>query len=149
MVADLKGTIKKAMSDEVEVDFSAARDGDFAPIPPGEYVAKVISAKADRTKEGNHPKVVFRFEIDAGQEYAGRTFFKHCRTTGPGSGILRDILRALGFDVDSMTAFRPADAVGRTAVITVRFQKDSDEFQEISKVRPVDNTKKPVARKKL
>lgn len=133
-------TLKAARNNEVEVDFSAARDGDFAPITPGKYRATVRSAEAGVSKEGN-PKVIFQFEIAAGEEFAGRIFFKHCPTRGEGSGILRDTLRGLGFDVDGMKRFNPVDAVGREAVITVRFQKGSDEFQEISKVEAPPSAK--------
>jgi|FLYL01.1.fsa_nt_gi hypothetical protein len=141
--SSLRGTINNALNTEVEVDFSAARDGDFSPITPGKYRAKVVKAEAGTSKEGN-PKVVFQFEIADGEEFAGRIFFKHCPTRGAGSGILRDTLRGLGFDVDGMTKFNPADAINREANITVRFQKGSDEFQEISKVEALPGARKPV-----
>lgn len=137
MTKSFNDTLSKALSDEVAVDFSAARDSDFSPIPPGRYPATVASVETGVSKAGE-PKVVFQFKLDGPPEHAGRVFFKHCVTRGTGSGILRDVLRGLGFDVDGMTKFRPSDALGRSAVITVRFQKGSEEFQEISKVEAAE-----------
>src|SRR5690606_4580081 len=136
----LDKVLAEATTAEVEVDFSAARDGDFAPITPGEYRAVVDEATAGTSKAGT-PKVVLRFKIVEGEQHAGRLFFRHCPTRGDGSGILRDTLRALGFDVDSMTKFTPSDAVGREALITVGFQKGSDELQEIKKVKALPGAK--------
>lgn len=142
--SNLKDTIAQAMDDEVEVDFSAATSGEFEPLPPGDYEVTVDECKGGESASGN-PKVVFVFKLDEPLDGFTSTLFKHCPATGRGAGILRDVLRGLGFDVDKMTKFNPADAEGKQAIVTVRFQKDNPEFNEVTKVKAVPG--KPAARR--
>lgn len=147
----LKDKLAKATNGDVEVDFSAAREGGgFDAIEPGDYEAEVETCESGTSKAGA-PKLVFRFKISEGEEHAGRVFFKHCPTSGDGSGILRDVLKALGFDVDKMTKFSPGDAVGREAVIVIGFQKGADRndpeaLQEIKRVKAIPGAKPVTSR---
>ncbi len=131
----LKDKLKEALNDEVEVDFSGASDGNFDPIEIGDYEAVVDSSEVGTSKAGG-PKVVVVFKIVEGEKHAGRTFFRHCPATGRGAGILRDTARALGVDVDDKAKkFKAGSLVGKRAIITIAFQKGSDEYQEIKKVK--------------
>lgn len=132
-MSQLDDTIATAMSDEVPVDFSGAKDNNFEPLPDGDYTAKVTEAKVGVAKSGN-PKVQFTFEVTDGP-HAGRMLFRHCPTSGAGSGILRDALVALGFNVDEMKAFSPKTAIGRTAVLTVARQANNPAFNEVKRMK--------------
>ena len=124
--------IKEALEDEIDVDFSGAGEKkDFGPIDPGRYTFEVVECEPGVSKEGN-PKVTFKVKIAAGQANAGRTFFKHCPTSGAGSGILRDMLEALGMPASK---FRPKDALGRQLSLEVRMQPGSDTYQEATSPR--------------
>jgi hypothetical protein len=139
----LKDKLKDAMNDEVEVDFSGASEGgDFAPIEIGDYEMIVEESTAGISK-ANAPKVVVRFKIVDGEKHAGRVFFRHCPTTGSGSGILRDTARALGVNVDDKAKkFKPSELVNKRCICTVGFQKGSTELQEIKKVKALAGAKK-------
>lgn len=134
--------LKDAMNDEVEVDFSGASEGgDFAPIDIGDYEAIVDESTAGVSK-ASQPKVVVRFKIVDGEKNAGRVFFRHCPTKGSGSGILRDTARALGVNVDDKAKkFKPSELVGKRCVISIGFQKGSNELQEIKKCKAVAGKK--------
>lgn len=135
--------LKDAMDDEVEVDFSGAGEGgDFGPIDIGNYEAFVDESTAGIAKSGD-PKVVVRFKIADGEKNAGRVFFRHCPTKGKGSGILRDTARSLGVNVDDKAKkFKPSELVGQRCIITIGFQKGSNELQEIKKCSAVAGAKK-------
>lgn len=144
MGRSLSDVVSDALNDEVEVDFSGATGGGFGPIPSGDYRA-FVDESVPGFSHAKMPKLVLRFRICDGEENAGRVFFRHCPTQGKGSGILRDTLKALGFDVDNMTGFKPGDALNKEAIISIGFQKghsadnpDPDlQRQEIKKVKPV------------
>lgn len=125
--------------DEIDLDFSSAREG-FGKIALGEYNAVVIEATPG-TSGNKNPKVVVKFQIEDDDERKakGRTFFKHCPAAGDGAGILRDVLKALG--IDAGEKLKCSTLVGKKCVIVVRDQKDSDEFQEIAKVKPAKSGK--------
>lgn len=139
----LKDIVADAVSDTVVIDFSEAREGGFEPLEPGPYQVTVasctpgISKPKPGKKEGN-PKLVIVFELDEPIDGFTKTVYKHCPTKGEGSGILRDVLRGLGFDVENLPVpFDPETVVGRQAIITVKYQKDRPEFNEITKVQPI------------
>lgn len=140
----LKDTLDRAMNDEVDVDFSGAREGGFGPIEPGDYNATVIECSADVVKNGDNkgaPKVVFKFRINDGEAHAGRVFFKHCVTKGEGAGILRDVLRSLGANTDELRKVKPSAYVNKQCIINVRFQKNSPEQQEVGYTKAAKGTK--------
>lgn len=130
----LDSTLARATKDEVEVDFSGAREsGDFSPLTPGDYEAVVHSCEPGTSDSGN-PKLVFQFKVTE-DPYVGRILFKHVPTKGDGSGIARDVLSGLGFDTATMRKFSPASALEKACVITVAIQKDNPDFNEIKRVK--------------
>lgn len=138
----LKDKLKDAMNDEVDVDFSGAGEGgDFGPVEIGDY-EMVVSESTIGSSKANKPKVIVVFKIVEGSKNAGRVFFRHCPTTGAGSGILRDTARALGVNVDDAdTKFKASSLIGKRCINTVGFQKGSDEYQEIKRSKPVPGAK--------
>jgi hypothetical protein len=135
----LKDKLKEALNDEVEVDFSGASEGgDFAPIPIGDYEL-LVEASASSTSKAGNPTVKVQFKVDQKDSaHNGRVFFRHCPTKGKGSGILRDTARALGEDVDDKAKkFKPSSLIGKRAIGTIGFQKGSDEYQEIKKLKAI------------
>lgn len=132
----LKDKLDQAMAgDEIDLDFSQARDQDFGDIDPGEYEFEVIKAESGVSGKGN-PKAVFQLKIVDEGKFLGRIMFKHAPTKGEGAGIFREVWRACGFDVD-VKKVKLSDSIGKHVLGTVRFQKDSDEFQELTKLKPV------------
>lgn len=121
-----------AETGSVPVDFGAARDDDFGPVAPGTYEAVIEECRPSTSKAGN-PTVVFRFRL-VEDGVNGRVLFRHCPTSGNGAGILRSTLRGLGFDVDSMTSFNPAEAEGIECRLDVGIQKNNPEFNEVKRV---------------
>jgi hypothetical protein len=143
----LRDKINEALDDEIDLDFSSARDSDFSPVECRQYEFEVVSAKPGTSGSGN-PKVVFELRIVDDSPAKGRLFFKHCPTRGEGSGILREMLRALGIDPEA-PKLKPADTVGKHILGTVRFQKDSDEYQEVVKPKAVAGKSSGARRTKL
>lgn len=133
----LKDTLEKAMNDEVDVDFSGASEG-FGLITNGEYEFECTSGEPGTSKEGN-PKVVLKLKIVEAQEHAGRTFFKHCPSTGAGSGILKEAMEAHGVVLDPKSGkLKPSAFVGRRCLGTVRVQPgDAEGRQEVVFLKPV------------
>lgn len=139
--SNLDATLARATKDEVEIDFSGARESnDFAPLVPGDYDAEVHSCEPGTSASGN-PKLVFQFKVTEAGPYAGRILFKHVPTKGDGSGIARDVLNALGFDTATMRKFKPTEALGLACVLSVAIQKDNPDFNEVKKVKAAAKAK--------
>jgi hypothetical protein len=133
----LKDKTKEALNDEVEYDFSGAREGgDFGPIEVGPYEAVVETAEPHVSKAGNNT-AKFMFKIVEGEKNAGRVFFRHCPLTGAGSGIFRDTAAALGADLTKGKKVSLGQFVGVHAIITIAYQKGSTDQQEIKRVTAV------------
>ncbi len=140
-MASLDEVLNNATTDEVDIDFSSAVT--FEPLPPGTYVLEIESVEPGRSKAtadaptGN-PKLVWKFVVIGG-EFEGRVLFRHSPTTGKGSGLTKDVLRALGVQgLDSpQVKFKMSTAVGQRVEADVVIQKDNEDFNEIKKLRPV------------
>jgi len=133
----LKSQLKDALNDEVEYDFSGAREGgDFGPIDTGDYEA-VVEEAVPHTSKANNPTARFQFKIVEGEKNAGRVFFRHCPLSGAGSGIFRDTAAALGADLTKGKKVSLGTFVGKHAIITIAYQKGSTELQEIKRVKAV------------
>lgn len=127
----LDDVVGAALDDEVEIDFSGAREGgDFDVLPAGNYDAVVESTDTGVSGSGN-PKLVIRFKLEN-----GRVQFKHCPLRGEGSGITRDVLTALGVDTEGMRKFNRKSIEGTPCVLVLGIQKDNPEFNEVKKVKP-------------
>lgn len=118
-------------TDEVVLDFSGAVD--FDPIPDGAYAAKVLNVVSGTSKAGA-PKLEWTFGItDA--PHVGRQIKRHTPTTGKGSGLAKQVLKALGIDTSDPTVrFRPSQAVGEAVVLIIGRQKDNQDYNEIKRV---------------
>ncbi len=140
-MASLDEVLNNATTDEVDIDFSSAVT--FEPLPPNTYVLEIESVEPGRSKptadapQGN-PKLVWKFVVIGG-EFEGRVLFRHSPTTGKGSGLTKDVLRALGVQgLDSpQVKFKMSTAVGQRVEADVIIQKDNEDFNEIKKLRPV------------
>ncbi len=152
MAASLKDTLANATSDEVDIDFSGAGEslGDLQNNPPGTYNVRVSECEVGTSGSGN-PKVVFVFELDQKNEGCWPSERRHCPTSGKGSGILKDTLAALGYDIAAIESgkerFKPSSALGRQAIIVVGPQKDKPEYNEIKKIKAVPGAKPAAGRR--
>jgi hypothetical protein len=126
-----------AGEDEVIVDFSGAID--FDALPKGRYNAKVLKAEPGASKSGN-PKIKWTFGItDAA--FAGRQVIRHTPTTGKGSGLTKQVLKAIGLAKDGeQIRFRPSEAIGKECQVDLIIQLDDagneTDFNEVKKVLP-------------
>lgn len=119
--------------DEVEIDFSGAVD--FDPIPDGNYTARVLKCEAGLSKSGN-PKLAWTFGLTE-DGFVGRQLIRHTPTTGKGSGLAKQAMKALGFDTQGdRVRFKPSAAVGKDCILVVGKQKDNPEYNEIKRVNP-------------
>ncbi len=119
--------------DEIVLDFSGAVD--FDPIPDGTYEAKVLNVIANKSKGGN-PKLEWTFGITEAP-HIGRQMKRHTPTTGKGSGLSKQVLKALGVDTSATNVtFKPSQAVGQAISLVVGRQKDNADYNEIKRVNP-------------
>lgn len=119
--------------EEIVLDFTEAlASGDYEV---GRWPAVVKECYAGTSNEGN-PKLVWEFEFTDGPN-KGRVMKRSTPTTGKGSGISRQTIKALGFETEGEKVnFRPSAAKGRACEVEVRQQKNNTDFQEISRVYP-------------
>lgn len=137
-MADLDSILETASSDDVVIDFSEAVDFDL--LPDGDYSALIESAEQGKSKEGN-PKIVWKFVIQSGPEtagkVAGRILFRHTPITGKGAGLAKQVIKAIGGNVDGdRIQFKLSSAKGKGVVLVVGKQKDDPNFNEIKRVKP-------------
>lgn len=138
----LDDIVNDALDDEVDVDFSGAKEGDYDDVPHAEYVWVVESAKKDSSSKGD-PAVVITFVIAEG-ECAGKKKSKFCMLVGGGSGITRQVLRALGFAVDSDSfRLKLGELAGRRCLASVKQQKNDPQYQELYKFKAAGGGSQP------
>lgn len=117
--------------DEVDIDFSGAVE--FDPIPADDYIAVIEEVEPGLSKQ-KAPKLTWKFRITEGP-HAGRKLMRHTPTTGKGSGLTKQVLKAIGQDTsDKRVKFRPSSAVGQTVLLVVGMQEGTD-FNEIKRVK--------------
>lgn len=130
--------------EEVELDFSGAVE--FEPIAVGDYRAVVkecvsgVSKPSAASPQGN-PKLVWTFVITEEGSAKGRQQMRHTPTTGKGSGLSKQVLKAVGEDITAtQIKVKPAKYVGKEVILSIGIQ-DGTEFNEITKVKPVPAAK--------
>lgn len=142
MASSLKDKLADATNDEVEVDFSEAREGlgELEDLPKGTYNATVIECEPGESQSGN-PKVAFKFEIAEDEKVDGcwPTVFRHAPTSGAGSGIFRDTVEALGFDIAALesgkTRFKCSEAIGIPCLLVIGARKGEPDRTEVKRVK--------------
>ncbi len=60
---------------------STAAAGDFGPIPPGEYVARIVDGGVKQSRSNSTPGYSLSFEVIAPAEFKGRKFWHDCWLT--------------------------------------------------------------------
>lgn len=138
----LDNIVNQALDDEVEVDFSGAKEGGglYDDVPHDEYLWEVIGCEKKTSKPSEkNPQGAPMLKVDVaivGGEYDGKRKTINCMLQGGGAGVTRDLLRVLGFDVDSPTfKLKMGDTVGKRFLGTVRQQKNDPQYQEIVKLK--------------
>lgn len=147
MPSKLRDKLSAAQDDVIVPDYSEARDSlpDFEDLPIGTYSATVIECETGTSNAGG-PKVVFKFEVAEDEQVEGcwPTVFRHAPTSGPGSGIFRDTVEALGFDPEE--PFKCSSAIDRECVVVIGKRKNG-EGTEVKRVKAVPGAKaKPAAK---
>lgn len=61
---------------------------DFSPVPPGKYIAKLITSELKRTKDDTGEMLVLNFEIAAG-EYLGKSFISRLNLVNASTTTVR------------------------------------------------------------
>lgn len=117
--------------EEVELDFSGAIE--FDPVPADTYPA-VIKDCVPGTSKAGEPKLTWTFILSEGK-FAGRQLMRHTPTKGKGSGLSKQVMKAIGVDVNNVTTkFRPSTAAGKHVLLEVGIQEGT-EFNEIKRVK--------------
>lgn len=119
--------------EEVDLDFSEATA--FEPLVKGRYAATIKDCVPGTSGAGN-PKLTWTFVVtDA--PYAGRQLMRHTPTKGKGSGLSKQVIKAIGQDTSQTSMkFRPSSAAGKEVLLDVDIQEDNPDFNEIKKVLP-------------
>lgn len=141
----LDDTLKDAMEDDVDIDFSGASEG-AGPWPTGtallsRIVKSVVGKNSDEAKEPGAPNIKIEWKQVEGGKVVGWPLRATLQVRGPGSGFLRDLLVATGKTPPAGTKLKASSLVGAEAMVTARYQKGSgpDEettYQEVAKVAP-------------
>lgn len=137
-MASLDDVLADATSDEVEVDFSAAVS--FENLPTGTYGFEIEEcepgASGENAKNPGAPLLVWKFVVIDG-EHTGRTMFRHSPITGKGSGLTKEVLKAIGVpDLDNPSIkFKRSTVIGQKLTGDVRPQKGEDDYVELVKLR--------------
>lgn len=119
--------------DEVELDFSGAVE--FDAIAEGTYAAVVKDCVPGLSKK-QEPKLTWTFVVTEEGPAKGRQLMRHTPTRGKGSGLSKQVIKAIGGDVSqTQTKFKPSSAAGKHVILEVGIQEGTD-FNEIKKVRP-------------
>jgi hypothetical protein len=102
---------------ELVIDFSETQS--FDPLPPGDYVVSVESAKPGKSTAGN-PKVSLQVKVIEGEQ-EGRMLFDDLVLTGKGAFKIRQALKAFGLlDSDQdQVRLDSDDLVGCVGTVTV------------------------------
>lgn len=125
----LDEVLSNATSDEVDIDFSEAKE--FGAVPAGTYEAVIEEAKpgvtGPRSKTPGTPKIAWRFKVTEEGPAKGRVFFLHTALKGEQSGRAKEVLRVLGVDVSGPNIkFKTSQAVGQKVTIVVDKDDDPD-----------------------
>jgi hypothetical protein len=140
-MASLDEVLNNATSDEVEIDFSSAVT--FENLPDGTYTFEVEecepSVSGEKSKNPGAPLLHWKFVVVAPEEFVGRVMHRHSPTNGKGSGLTKDVLKALnvpGLD-DPKIKFKRSTAIGQQLVADVQPQKGDDQYVEMVNLRPL------------
>jgi len=124
----------------VVVDFSdtesrgGKRSGRSAHLPEGDYAAKCIEAKLDKSSEKETPGVFVTYEISKG-EYKGKRVRDALWLTDKSLWRVRQTLEAMGIDVPSKRVkINPKSMVGKTVAITL----EDEEYENRVRSRVTD-----------
>lgn len=116
-----KETIDMTAEGDFVVDFSEIAD--LGPIPAGQYVASVVTAKPGSSQSG-HPKIDLAWRIEEG-EYENRQIFDTLAFHPNALAITKRKLLNMGFPEDFSGELTPDDLVGITATLTVTIEQST------------------------
>ena len=103
------------------IDFSAVED--LKPIPDGNYLASITSAKAGMSAN-NNPKIDLTWKVEQG-EFEGRNVFDTLTFTAKSAYRVKMTLMALDFPEDFSGEVTPDDLIGKTAYILVKIESST------------------------
>lgn len=122
-----------------DLDLDSVEDNDFSPIPPGEYVVRLLSLENKSTQKGDK-MLVWQMEVATG-DHAKRQLFLRTVFTQKALFKLKQAVVAFGLWESGPLKLDPAKAVGALATAKVKRrnyvhngeQKVGEEIERLSK----------------
>lgn len=126
--------------DELSFDFTdAGHNVDFKKAAPaGTRPARIRSVKPGKSKAGN-PKITFEFQILEPSAWRGKVMFSHVPASGSKSAKGKQILAAVGIEVDPddpVLRFKRSEVVDQHVVIESEPQRSNPQYDEVLNVYP-------------
>lgn len=110
----------------IQVDLTQANND---PIPSGTYLAKVVKAEEKESQKGN-AYINWEFDIISDDsEIDGRKFWCATVTAGKGAFKLKELLEALGMDLDGLESIDPDEFLGMEVKVTLGIRSYEQDGQ--------------------
>lgn len=105
-------------------------------MPKGDYIARVTEPPTQEKSSNGNFMMKVAFEVIEG-EYTGAMMWRRYMLKGRAGAWTREFLEALGLDAEAAgeKPINPRDIDGKKCVISVRPQKNNDDFDEVYKVK--------------
>ena len=116
-----------------KVDFSTVSDiADFAPIPDGQYLCRLVDVEPDLTRSGDEMWKL-RWQVEGG-EHDGRLLFDNLVFTPKAMSRVKLICACCALDVSGQMDLDPAMLLDKRALVDT-YQDDYEDDKGQMKVR--------------
>jgi hypothetical protein len=133
---DLEAALEEVGNEEWVVDYSAAGQGDFTPLPPDTYHVRIekttykISKSAKKT-----PMVTCQLDVTEG-EHKGRKLFVHLLLSGAATWKTRKNLKALGIESEGDSIRLSPPMLADKEALAVVSGKDPEFPDSVDELKP-------------
>jgi hypothetical protein len=118
------------------VDFTDIGDVcNFAPVPDGEYLVRLVDIETDRTKSGDEMWKL-RLMVEGG-EHDGRLLFDNMVFSSKALSRVKLICSSLGLDVSGVVDLDPTMLLDQRALITTyqeEYQDDRGQTKVVNRI---------------
>jgi hypothetical protein len=102
------------------IDFSQVKGPE--PLPAGEYLVKVVHAEEGVSNRSQQPKIDYRLEVIAPEEYSGRQIFDTLSFHPDAMRNVKQKLIGFGFGRDFSGEVNAASLLDKEAAVTVEIE---------------------------
>lgn len=129
-----------------QIDFSAVQG--LEPLPAGEYLGKVVHSEEGISNRSREPKIDYRVEVIAPEEYAGRQFFDMLSFHPDAAYKVKQKLIGLGYDASFSGDVTAESLMDREAAFVLEIEEGKpmpeDEASEPGEKYPDRNRVKRI-----